>query len=160
MFWSNEIPDSKACPKCRARLEKEYHTYLIAGRKGKESEFFITGNDNGYFCPNCAIVVLDYDMFAKLISMYSRNFGFVDFAVLGIVNIDAIPEDKKSMPIGDEDNPVPLVQFTNKPEDISDVKQLLSPHPPIADKPKAGRNDPCPCGSGLKFKKCCLKKYE
>ena len=23
--------------------------------------------------------------------------------------------------------------------------------------PKAGRNDPCPCGSGLKFKKCCLK---
>jgi uncharacterized protein len=21
--------------------------------------------------------------------------------------------------------------------------------------PKAGRNDPCPCGSGLKFKKCC-----
>lgn len=23
---------------------------------------------------------------------------------------------------------------------------------------KVGRNDPCPCGSGLKFKKCCLKK--
>ncbi|MCP4138456.1 MAG: hypothetical protein GY754_46290 [bacterium] len=21
-----------------------------------------------------------------------------------------------------------------------------------------GRNDPCPCGSGLKFKKCCLSK--
>jgi len=23
--------------------------------------------------------------------------------------------------------------------------------------PKAGRNDPCPCGSGKKYKKCCLK---
>ena len=23
---------------------------------------------------------------------------------------------------------------------------------------KAGRNDPCPCGSGLKYKKCCLDK--
>ena len=22
---------------------------------------------------------------------------------------------------------------------------------------KTGRNDPCPCGSGLKFKKCCIK---
>ena len=22
--------------------------------------------------------------------------------------------------------------------------------------PKVGRNDPCPCGSGKKFKKCCL----
>ncbi|WP_455232966.1 SEC-C metal-binding domain-containing protein [Geopseudomonas aromaticivorans] len=21
---------------------------------------------------------------------------------------------------------------------------------------KVARNDPCPCGSGLKFKKCCL----
>lgn len=24
------------------------------------------------------------------------------------------------------------------------------------NRPKAGRNDPCPCGSGKKFKKCCL----
>ena len=23
---------------------------------------------------------------------------------------------------------------------------------------KIGRNDPCPCGSGLKYKKCCLGK--
>jgi hypothetical protein len=23
---------------------------------------------------------------------------------------------------------------------------------------KTGRNDPCPCGSGKKFKKCCLRK--
>lgn len=33
--------------------------------------------------------------------------------------------------------------------------------PPPRAKPnpaKAGRNDPCPCGSGLKFKKCCLGK--
>lgn len=25
-------------------------------------------------------------------------------------------------------------------------------------RPKTGRNDPCPCGSGLKYKKCCLGK--
>jgi uncharacterized protein len=25
-----------------------------------------------------------------------------------------------------------------------------------APRPKTGRNDPCPCGSGKKFKKCCL----
>ena len=27
----------------------------------------------------------------------------------------------------------------------------------IRDKPKVGRNDPCPCGSGKKYKKCCGK---
>lgn len=26
---------------------------------------------------------------------------------------------------------------------------------PAAKAPKAGRNDPCPCGSGKKYKKCC-----
>lgn len=25
---------------------------------------------------------------------------------------------------------------------------------------KVGRNDPCPCGSGLKYKKCCLPREE
>jgi uncharacterized protein YecA (UPF0149 family) len=25
----------------------------------------------------------------------------------------------------------------------------------VRETPKVGRNDPCPCGSGRKFKKCC-----
>ncbi len=29
---------------------------------------------------------------------------------------------------------------------------------PVRAAPQAGRNDPCPCGSGVKFKKCCLGK--
>ena len=27
---------------------------------------------------------------------------------------------------------------------------------PLRAEPRAGRNDPCPCGSGKKYKKCCL----
>jgi len=29
---------------------------------------------------------------------------------------------------------------------------------PVQGTVKVGRNDPCPCGSGKKYKKCCLKK--
>lgn len=29
--------------------------------------------------------------------------------------------------------------------------------PYVRDTPKVGRNDPCPCGSGRKYKKCCLQ---
>lgn len=29
---------------------------------------------------------------------------------------------------------------------------------PIVKAPKIGRNDPCPCGSGKKYKKCCMNK--
>jgi len=27
----------------------------------------------------------------------------------------------------------------------------------VRDQPKIGRNDPCTCGSGKKYKKCCGK---
>jgi len=37
--------------------------------------------------------------------------------------------------------------------------ELPPPVKPIhADDEKTGRNDPCPCGSGKKYKKCCGRK--
>ncbi len=45
----------------------------------------------------------------------------------------------------------------DKPEDITDLEILLdTPKTKIAEK-KVGRNEPCPCGSGKKYKKCCGK---
>ena len=29
---------------------------------------------------------------------------------------------------------------------------------PVRSAKKAGPNDPCPCGSGKKYKKCCMQK--
>ena len=44
-----------------------------------------------------------------------------------------------------------------KTEDITDLELLLNrPKPREAEK-KVGRNEPCPCGSGNKYKKCCGK---
>jgi uncharacterized protein len=34
-------------------------------------------------------------------------------------------------------------------------QMLQQPMPPPQHRPDVGRNDPCPCGSGLKYKKCC-----
>ncbi|WP_281274448.1 YecA family protein [Mesobacillus subterraneus] len=38
----------------------------------------------------------------------------------------------------------------NQPQNVSNVIDLNS-------RKRAGRNDPCPCGSGKKYKKCCGK---
>ncbi len=35
-----------------------------------------------------------------------------------------------------------------------------SEHQTVVKKIDVGRNDPCPCGSGKKYKKCCYPKYE
>ncbi|WP_218033986.1 PBPRA1643 family SWIM/SEC-C metal-binding motif protein [Paenibacillus koleovorans] len=49
----------------------------------------------------------------------------------------------------------------DKVEDISDVQKLLGMNventKTILVGQSPGRNDPCPCGSGLKYKKCCGK---
>jgi len=33
--------------------------------------------------------------------------------------------------------------------------KTIGPAPVKREEPKVGRNDPCPCGSGKKYKKCC-----
>ena len=45
----------------------------------------------------------------------------------------------------------------DKPEDISDLELLLNPPQTRVAEAKVGRNEPCPCGSGKKYKKCCGK---
>jgi SWIM/SEC-C metal-binding protein len=40
-------------------------------------------------------------------------------------------------------------------EDISDLHRLLDPPLHARAQTRPGRNDPCPCGSGLKYKRCC-----
>ena len=34
---------------------------------------------------------------------------------------------------------------------------IVGETPVVRETPKVGRNDPCPCGSGKKYKKCCGK---
>lgn len=43
----------------------------------------------------------------------------------------------------------------DQPEDITDVQRALSPPTQAVAAAKVGRNEPCPCGSGKKSKKCC-----
>jgi preprotein translocase subunit SecA len=46
--------------------------------------------------------------------------------------------------------PLPKVPFDFNATNVIDMKT----------RKKIGRNDPCPCGSGKKYKKCCLGKDE
>lgn len=38
-------------------------------------------------------------------------------------------------------------------------EMAIPPTPRQLKKMRVGRNDPCPCGSGIKFKKCCLVRW-
>jgi uncharacterized protein YecA (UPF0149 family) len=48
--------------------------------------------------------------------------------------------------------------FTDQPQAEETPAEIPEPpeHVPFRrESPKIGRNDPCPCGSGKKYKKCC-----
>jgi hypothetical protein len=49
--------------------------------------------------------------------------------------------------------------FNRSIRSLAETVQILKPQTK-AKIPMIGRNDPCPCGSGKKFKKCCLGKAE
>jgi len=58
---------------------------------------------------------------------------------------------------------VPLIPTRSGVAVTSDGEQVLpgqTKQRPIVRGDRPGRNDPCPCGSGKKYKKCCMDKDE
>ena len=95
---------------------------------------------------------LDEDELARLVRVAIR---FLD-------NIAQVNSDAKFDPLFRRQVRIALDQRLmlrgHKPvffTDDSDEVEESEPAPPPTLALKAGRNDPCPCGSGKKFKKCC-----
>jgi preprotein translocase subunit SecA len=51
--------------------------------------------------------------------------------------------------------PVDNAQFERALNRAIPGESPATPQQPIVKAPTVGRNDPCPCGSGKKYKKCC-----
>jgi len=66
--------------------------------------------------------------------------------------------DKIGSKCRNEINNQQLSLFENKIADGEDSKYKELASGQIINTEKVGRNDPCPCGSGKKYKKCCLNK--
>ena len=111
-FWSKDIGGTSVCPECGMRLKSEYHTYVMLIRAGSDVQTLVMGNEAGHFCTNCPTVVLDYEEFTKF-AFIATQVLHPDFVVLGIVDLSAIPPEKRNVPMGGDDNPIPLVKFSN-----------------------------------------------
>jgi len=73
-----------------------------------------------------------------------------------IVRVQTPERAQRLLELCDENGIVAIVGVEpDKPEDVSDIERALLAREPTRSTPKVGRNEPCPCGSGKKFKKCC-----
>jgi hypothetical protein len=117
----------------------------------------------------------DYDSIAEIIEqqdlmLIGKEFIQADIFrkhQMYIKNLEAFEaevEDEMGF-LEDDDDYYPIEEDESRelnPDDyehaISDESDYFAPQDPVKKDKKVGRNNPCPCGSGKKYKKCCLKK--
>jgi len=112
--WEGE-GDPGPCPKCGAPLKQEYAMYMVLTRHGNEmADSFMTTSDEGWFCTQCPVLLLNPQAISEGLPFGFRKWDVGDeFAIVGIVDLDAIPPKKQDLPLGAPNNPVPLVEFCN-----------------------------------------------
>lgn len=81
-----------------------------------------------------------------------------DFNLVEILNTwDVTTPKLEPQAVNTEDEIAQLLNENNIfKETIFDEQFILDNTVPVNHSAKVGRNDPCPCGSGKKYKKCCL----
>lgn len=131
------------CPRCGSPLQQSRQTYLVATRRGKElTDNFIVGSDMGWFCARCPTVVINPEKVSELLMHPLPRWDIgTGFAVVGIIDLDAVPEEKHHLPLGDDDNPIPLVEFTNISGETAQEEPEEEP-PQLIVRPDAERGDP------------------
>ena len=88
-----------------------------------------------------------FDMFAQMIS------GIEEEAVEEISKLQPVRQERFKgvfSLVSQEFSHPEAARFERPPE-----SEPISTPPSVKSHPKVGRNDPCPCGSGKKYKKCC-----
>jgi SWIM/SEC-C metal-binding protein len=74
-----------------------------------------------------------------------------------IVHVQTMERAEEIMALCNEKNWQVIVGIeSDKDEDITDVETLLKPPKSVRSTVTIGRNDLCFCGSGKKYKNCCL----
>ncbi|MBN9160887.1 MAG: hypothetical protein BGO98_42065 [Myxococcales bacterium 68-20] len=87
------------------------------------------------------------------------RWGFVSWAALLAGRPELVPADVRAQLAGTEPALASSIEmFVLAARDSFVEGRGRAPAPTVVRGDKVGRNDPCPCGSGKKFKRCCVDK--
>lgn len=142
--YYSEVCGLISCPECGLPLIEDNCTVIIGAKSDTDEGEFMSNLTGSRFCESCPVVVFDSDKVEQAAKLGIRGEKNLRYLIGGIVNFNAIPQEKRHREIGIKGNPIPLVNF------LPDLKNTT-----IVKEKKIGRNELCSCGSGKKFKKCC-----
>jgi len=141
-YHSNEC-GLTSCPECGSELIKKNFPILLFVKSDSDQGEFMTSLSGSHFCKKCPVAVFDTNKVEKAAMLGIRGGENLKYNIAGFIDMDSIPENKKHLEIGTDENPMPLIDF------LPGQTKTANNRP--------GRNDPCFCGSGKKYKKCCGK---
>ncbi len=150
------------------------YPYLFGYKKGEIIEMEMNGKNYQVFdsycvVPNCNCTEIGLDFFEikdEHVHELKSDFSFIynyynrDFSKGLGISLKEIKKIVDGFPIEIEE------KFSERHREIKDeLKQDIINKfqnrvnsDGISEKEKIGRNEPCPCGSGEKYKKCCLNR--
>jgi preprotein translocase subunit SecA len=95
-----------------------------------------------------------FEMFQKLMGHFEYNLARKLFRLEPVAPQEVTPQNVTEGRGGSMENkPVNNEPVNSEPVELPPLQQ------PIKKDKVVGRNDPCPCGSGKKYKKCCYPKF-
>ncbi|MGK0389084.1 MAG: hypothetical protein ACI94Y_001820 [Maribacter sp.] len=152
------IDEIANCPDCDELLAAEKSTAMLYGKSDIDEAEFMSNLSGSHFCHNCPVVVFEKETIEHAIKLGLRigEEKSFNYDILGLVNLDAVPKEKKSLEFGTEDNPIPIVRF------LSDSKpKIVKPLTVARNKfgRKVGRNESCPCASGKNIRNVVYKFF-
>jgi preprotein translocase subunit SecA len=97
-----------------------------------------------------------YEMFQRLLNQFEYNLARKIFRLEPVAPQAASPQNVTE---GRGDSLTDNPQAPSPDQSLPDTDSLPPLPQPIKKDKTVGRNDPCPCGSGKKYKKCCYPKF-
>ena len=168
VIWADEEPvfeNEEQAQNIMSILMGYYNDTLHALDKGKYRPIYDRDNDGspfweiwleGFF----QAIHMRVDEWLSFADNNNRDLQRSVFILTRLHEIVSAGDDFENMDIdADLEEAAPdlipesVVQLHNYRKQSAQPPNSNDNHP----QPKTGRNDPCPCGSGKKFKKCCLQ---
>lgn len=156
----------------RQGTARKHHLGRTPWLPEKEAEFVAAGADEGAaakafrgLCGKGIPGMSDADMSQGLVDLCVRAFGDdaeLEMAAKFLPMMTGKDADKVEQALSDLRNKTRVwALFGHTAEELGLQRDIHGRDEPssmqsaLGDGPQVGRNDPCPCGSGKKYKKCC-----
>lgn len=100
-----------SCPECGLPLIEDICTVVIAAKSDTDEGEFLSNLTGSHFCESCPVVVFDSDKIEQAARLGMRGDANLRYLIGGIIDFNAIPQEKRHLEIGTKGNPMPLVRF-------------------------------------------------